>query len=118
MRTIPEYASSVWDPHANKYIFKIEIVQCRVARFTLNQHHASSVEEMLAVPEWPSVQPHWQAAHFIMVYKIINSLMCVKCPDLTLHSSSGRRGHNLKYTRFSAVPTTGQIPSPHVQTMP
>ena len=47
IRPILEYASSVWDPHTKKSISKIEMVQRRAARFTLNRHHnTSGVEEM------------------------------------------------------------------------
>ena len=52
-----EYASSVWDPHTEKNITKLEEVQRRAARFVLNRYrNTSSVSNMLA--HWAG--PHWR----------------------------------------------------------
>ena len=84
IRPIPEYASSVLDPHTKKSISKMELVQCRAARFTLNQYHNTySVEEKLEMREWPTLQQRRHAARLTMLYKITNGLACVKSLDLT-----------------------------------
>ena len=63
---------------------------------TLNRHRdIFSVEEMLRILEGPT-----HAARLTMLYKITNSLACVKSPDLTLQPGSGRRGHNLKFKQI------------------
>ena len=57
VRPILEYASCVWDPHTAKDIRKLEKIQRRAARFTLNRHrNTSSVDEMLTELDWPSLQ--------------------------------------------------------------
>ena len=43
-----EYASTVWDPHTQKNIHKLDMVQRRAARYTCNRYHnISSVTEMV-----------------------------------------------------------------------
>ena len=47
-RPVLEYASSVWDPYAQKSADKLEAVQRRAARFVLNRYYnTSSVHRML-----------------------------------------------------------------------
>ena len=50
VRPLPEYSSSVWDPHTQTLINQIEMVQRRAARFCLNDYtsrEAGCVSEML-----------------------------------------------------------------------
>ena len=71
VRNILEYASSIWDPHTAKEIKKIEMIQRRAARFTLNHYHhhnTSSAEEMLKTLEWPSLELRRLQAHLTMLY--------------------------------------------------
>ena len=52
-----EYASSVWDPHTSSDINKIQMIQRRAARYTLNRYrNTSSVTDMLNELEWPSLE--------------------------------------------------------------
>ena len=84
IRPIPEYASSVWDPHTKISICGIEMAQRKAARLTLNRHHnTTSAEEMLEIPERPTLQQHRHVARLTMLYKITNGLACVKSLDLT-----------------------------------
>jgi len=48
VRPTVEYASSVWDPHPQKDIHKLKMIQRRSARYVANRYHnTSSVETML-----------------------------------------------------------------------
>jgi len=48
LRPVLEYASTMWDPHTSTNINKIEAVQRRAARFSLNDFSTfSSVTNML-----------------------------------------------------------------------
>ena len=97
IRPILEYISSVWDPHNKKSNSKIDMVQHRAVHFTLNWHYnTSSVEAMLEILEWQTLQQCQHAARLPMPYKITNDLAHVKSHDLTLQPCSGQRGHNLK----------------------
>ena len=53
MRPLLEYAPTMWDPHTQANIRKIEMVQRRAARYTLHQYHnTSSVTAMLDHLQW------------------------------------------------------------------
>ena len=53
---ILEYASTVWDPHTNVNITKLESVQRRVARFCLGDYSRySCVTSMLQLLDLPSL---------------------------------------------------------------
>ena len=52
-----EYCSVVWDPWQKQQINKIEMIQRRAARYTLNQYsYHSSVSAMLQLLCWPTLQ--------------------------------------------------------------
>ena len=57
VRPILEYASTVWDPHTNVNITKLESVQRCATRFCLGDYlHYSSVTSMLQLLDLPSLQ--------------------------------------------------------------
>ena len=79
VRSILEYASSVWDPYTQKNIDKLEAVQRRAARFMLNRYHnTSSVHLMLDSLGWPSLEQCRKTSRQGVMYKIYNGL--VQCP--------------------------------------
>ena len=73
-----EYCASVWDPHTNKDINKIEMVQRRAARFATNSYHnTSSVSNMLSSLQWPTIQQRRLNIRMCMIYKIIHNLVAI-----------------------------------------
>ena len=57
VRPILEYASAVWDPHAESDIYRLEMVQRRYARYTCNDFgRTSSVTAMLRQIGWDTLQ--------------------------------------------------------------
>ena len=106
---ILDYCSPIWDPHQNKSIYKLEMIQHRAAWFVMNQpwnrHHRDSISELLHKLEWPSLQVRRKWAKLIFLFKIINNLICI--PNQYLPSPSPvtttRSRHSLKlqqlYTR-------------------
>ena len=57
VRPLVEYASPVWSPNTDDIIYKIEMVQRRAARWTLdNYFRQASVTEMLAQLGWRSLE--------------------------------------------------------------
>ena len=63
VRPILEYACTVWDPHTQDNISKLEAVQRRAARFVVNRYHnTSSVTNMLNQLQWPSLQHRGKVA--------------------------------------------------------
>ena len=66
-----EYASTVWDPHTQANINKVESFQRRAARFVTNNYHPrASVTTLLQDLNWPTLQHKRQLAKLIMMYCI------------------------------------------------
>ena len=57
VRPILEYSSTIWSPYTKDYIHKIEMEQCRAARYVTNRYrNTSSVTSMLEHFEWESLK--------------------------------------------------------------
>ena len=51
-----EYASAIWDPHTNENTYKIEMVQRRAARWTMNDYaRTTSVTSLLQQLGWQTL---------------------------------------------------------------
>ena len=73
-----EYAASVWDPHTATNVYKLEKVQRRAARWTLNRYHnTSSVTGMLEHLDWRSLQHRRVDARLCLFYKMVHGLVAV-----------------------------------------
>ena len=70
-----EYASSVWDPHTIKGANKVEMVQRRAARWTLNRFH--SVTGMLDQLGWRTLEQHRAGQRLMMLYRIIHGHVAI-----------------------------------------
>ena len=104
-----EYAATVWDPHMDINIAKLEGAQRRAARFVRNDYnYASSVTEMMGALEWESLQQRRQQAKSVMMYRIVNSLVGIP-PREYLHPQGTAviRDHQSRFM----VPTAGQTHS-------
>lgn len=73
VRPILEYACTVWDPHTQDNIHRLEMVQLRNARFvTGHYHHTSSIAPMLQHLKWPSLRERRAWFKMVMVYGTVN----------------------------------------------
>lgn len=73
VRPILEYATEVWDPHYKCFIYKIEMVQRRVARWVLSDYRfQSSVTAMIDQLGWVTLEQRQKRNRLIQLYKIIN----------------------------------------------
>ena len=73
--TFLEYCYSVWNPHTNEHISKIEAVQRRAARFTVQRYRCmASVSAMIQHLKWESLERRRNAASLHLMYKIQNNL--------------------------------------------
>ena len=94
-----EYAATVWSPHTEINIAKLEGAQRRAARFVRNDYnYTSSVTEMMRAIEWESLQQRRQQAKSIMMYHIVNSLVDIP-PREYLHpqGTAVTRGHQSRF---------------------
>ena len=95
IRSVMEYGSTVWNPHTETLINKIEMVQRRAARFVLHRHHqTSSAGSMLEQLEWQTLAER-RAASLLMFYKIHYGQVATVMPSsITPKLSSNARIEN------------------------
>ena len=77
-----EYASSVWNPHTDKNIDKIEMLQRRAARWVKNSYSSyDSVTSMLEDLGWRSLENRRIDSQLTMFYKIIYGYVAIQIPS-------------------------------------
>jgi hypothetical protein len=117
VRPSVEYATTVWDPYTKDNIRKVEMVQRRAARFTLNRYrNRSSVSDMIEELGWQSLEVRREHQRLMMLYKIRNGLVAVDGKQYlnpvyrqTRHSHSQAYiipQSSADYHRFSFFPRT------------
>ena len=78
VRPILEYASSVWDPHAEADIYKLEMVQHRYARYTCNNFgRTSSATAMLHQIGWDTLHGRRAKSRLAMQFPIAHNLVYI-----------------------------------------
>ena len=95
-----EYACTVWDPHTQCNIRKLEMVQRRAARYVCNRwHNTSSVAEMLGQLEWESLEHRRLNARLCTMYKIMHGAAQIPWQQHLTHSTrTTRRSHAWRLT--------------------
>ena len=100
-----EYCSSIWDPHHQKDIKKLESVQHRAARFVTNTPHRRSGQQISITNKikelgWQPLQARRQNNRIFLLYKVCNNLVEVP-PSYhpTLRTVQPRRGNNRQFQR-------------------
>ena len=85
-----EYASSIWDPHTQSNIIKIEAVQRRAARFVKGGYRrTSSVSSMLGHLDWEDLHTRRQHGKMVLMYRKVNHL--VEIPASTILQPVGAK---------------------------
>ena len=98
VRSTLEYSSTVWSPHQQFNIKKLEGVQRRAARFVNNSYfNRESVTKMLTKLEWQSLLARRADARLILMYKIINGLAAVPHQFLAPADGRTRANHGKKF---------------------
>ena len=83
VRPILEYGSSVWDPHTQANIKKLEMVNRRAARFVSKDYRrTSSVTSMLNKLQWQTLQERRAQAKVVLLYRIVHQLVAIPAPML------------------------------------
>ena len=97
IRPVMEYSSSVLDPHAQRNINKLEMVQRRTARFVKGDYvRTSSVTSMLADLKRNTLQIRRLQSKTVMFHKIVHQLVAIPTtPHLVPTRSS--RGHKMRF---------------------
>jgi hypothetical protein len=82
-----EYASSAWDPHLQKYILQIEMVQRRAARFIKSNYSRDpcTVTTLLEQLELPPLSTRRKIARITRLHKAIHEKVAIPIPSYIQH---------------------------------
>ena len=98
IRPIIEYASTIWTPHLQKDILKLESIQRRSARFVLNDYaRLSSVTSMIQKLGWPTLKQRRDNTNIIMLYKILHNIVHINYSDVLIENTNPTRGHSQRF---------------------
>ena len=90
-----EYASSIWDPHQQTDITKLENIQRRAARFVQgNFKQTSSVTAMINQLKWQSLEQRRKDIRIKLLTKIIQDKVAVNKQHLIPATQRPRRTHD------------------------
>ena len=81
---ILNYGASIWDPHTQSNITKLEKVNKRSARFVTGNYtlEHGQTEKNLALLNWPTLQEQRQQHKLTLMYKIKNNIIHAPTEDL------------------------------------
>ena len=75
-----EYSSSIWDPHVQKDVKQLEMVQHRAARFVTNCPHQHtdqqpSITAKIKELGWEPLKDRRRKNRLVMLYRVVNNLV-------------------------------------------
>ena len=93
-----EYASSAWDPHLQKYILQIEMVQRRAARFIKSNYSRDpcTVTTLLEQLELPPLSTRRKIARITRLHKAIHEKVAIPIPSYINKPTRTSRFHHPK----------------------
>ena len=101
VRSVLEYAATIWDPHESGDIKLLESVQRRSARFVMNDYkYTSSVSDMLSDLGWITLADRRKDLRLILLYKIIHGVTAVPTDNILVKADLRTRtgtSHNYKF---------------------
>ena len=101
VRPVVEYAATAWDPHTQRNINKIEMVQRRCARYVTGDfNQTSSVTAMLNNLQWHSLQDRRLHSRLAMMYRIRFNLVDIAWQSYLSERTSATRGHGSRLQTF------------------
>jgi len=101
---ILNYAATVWSPHTQYYINKLEAVQKHAAHFIVSDYRRlSSITSILNSLKLKSIVYQHTRLHLLIFYKIINHLVELPIPTYIVHSTRCLRGNQDKLIKLSAT---------------
>ena len=98
-----EYASTVWYPHHDKDINKVEAVQREAARWAIRDYKCtSSVTAMLKDLNWRPLDQRRTDSRLLMMYKVTYDLVAIPAPEyLVRNTRQSRHIHSFMGRRFT-----------------
>lgn len=108
VRAQVEYASTVWCPHTQDNIRKVEMVQRRAVRWVKNNNSPyASVTEMQDSLGWSSLEQRRAEARLAMFFKIVHGLVAIPIPSYLEPPRRATR-HTHQHT-FRQIHTTANL---------
>ena len=110
MRSTLEYGATVWDPHQENNIYKLEKIQRRAARFIKNDYKTrepGTMTKMLKELELQSLSDRRKDKRLIYLYKIEQGMVPAIDPNNYLTSVKNKR--KIKAKSFSDCNTQNII---------
>ena len=102
-----EYATAVWDPHHTGDIQHLEKVQCRAARWALNDYgRYSSVTSMLEHLGWETLKERCMIARLQTLFKILHNDYALEIPHHYLHQTRHTRQY---YPQHFIIPNSSTV---------
>ena len=97
-----EYASSVWSPHTDLDINKLESVQRRAARWvTPDYHYTSSVSTMLQDLDWRTIDQRRVDSRLAPLYKVKYDLIAIHASDYLIRNTRpSSKNHQMAYRQI------------------
>ena len=97
IRPTVEYASPVWDPHTKRNTNKIEMVQCRCARYVSgNFDRTSSVTSMLNCLSWSTLEERRRQYRLAVMCRILHNQVDIHWQSFLTKTSSCTRSHSCR----------------------
>ena len=107
VRPVLEYASSVWDPHLQKDIQRLENVQRRAARFVCNNYNRdSSVTQMLEQLHWRPLSERRKHHRLTLLSKTIKESIAIPTSILEQNKRKQRHQNQMAIKHVSAKTDT------------
>ena len=101
-----EYSSSVLSPYTKSNIARLEMVQCRAARWTLISEYSpyASVTQMLQSLGWRSLEQRRFYSQLCLFYKIIYGLLAIDMPPYVVRPlRTLRNSHTLGFCQIQST---------------
>ena len=105
VRTQLEYASTVWSPHTDQDISKLESVQRRAARWVTRDYRRTSiVSTMLQDLNWRTLDQRRFDSRLVLLYKVTYGLVAIPASDYLIRNTRpSSRNHSYAYRQITAL---------------
>ena len=96
-----EYATTMWSPHTDLDINKLESVQRRAARLvTRDYQYTSSVSSMLQDLNWRTLDQRRIDSRLVLLYKVTYDLVAISASDYLIRNTRpSPRNHPIAYSK-------------------
>ena len=106
VRSLFDYSSTVWDPHLQKDIDRIENIQRRAARFIYSDYkRTSSVTAMMNELGWKPLNERRKEQRLVLLFKIVNDLVAIPAENNIEYNQRPSRTSNSKQIKVLSATT-------------